>query len=230
MRILIIGGGIAAVYLANNLSRQNSLLNIIVLSDEQYNPYDRIHLCKLVDGSSNVKDISLQLDPIVNLELDQKIEKIDKKNKRVFSKTSMFSYDKLIIATGSLPVSLFDIDKISNAALFRNALDCEIIKNGVKNREVVIVGSGPIGLELLETLNEMPDVNKITLLVRGNYLYDKTLSLQSIKTIEQCYLKNEKIRISYEDEIIDKVIENGQIRFNEKFGGSKHPYLKNYFP
>lgn len=211
MRVAIIGGGIAAVYLANNLKKQNSLLEVVILSDEKYPPYDRIHLCRLVDGSDDVDGISLSLDPTVKLELNQQINAIDKTNKRVFSTHASFTYDRLVIATGSLPVSLFDINEIDNAAVFRNAEDCERIKNGIKGREVVIVGSGPIGLELLETLNQMPSVEKITLLLRGNHLYSKHLSTDAVKTIEACYLKEGKIRISYEDSIVDKSIENSRI-------------------
>ena len=211
MRIVIIGGGIAATYLANNLKKQNSSLEVTILSDEKYPPYDRIHLCRLVDGSETTEGISLQLDPMVKLELNQKINKIDKDSHRVFSDTAMFSYDKLIIATGSLPISLFNIDKISNAAVFRSADDCELIKNSVGSREVVIVGSGPIGLELLETLNEMQNVESITLLLRGKHIYNKHLSIDSMKIIEDCYTSGGKIRISYQDEIVDKIIQNGKI-------------------
>ena len=199
------------MYLANNLKKQNSSLDITVLSDEKYKPYDRIHLCRLVDNSETTDGISLQLDPMVKLELGQKINKIDKESKRVFSDNAMFSYDKLIIATGSLPISLFDTTGISNVAVFRNADDCKHIKNGVRDREVVIVGSGPIGLELLETLNEMPNVSNITLLLRAKHIYNKHLSIDSMKIIEDCYTSGGKIKISYQDEIVDKVIENGEI-------------------
>lgn len=201
MRIVIVGGGIAAVYLANNLKKQDSSLEVTILSDEKCPPYDRIHLCRLVDNTEDTCGIALPLDPTVQLELEQKIYKIDKEHKRVFSENSMFSYDKLIIATGSVPVTLFNIDNIKNAAVFRSSKDCATIKAGISNREVVIVGSGPIGLELLETLNEMPKVEKITLLSRGKHLYNKNLSNDSIKTIEECYTKGAKIQISYEDEI-----------------------------
>jgi quinone-reactive Ni/Fe-hydrogenase small subunit len=211
MRVVIVGGGIAAVYLANNLKKQNGSLDVTILSDEKHPPYDRIHLCSLVDNTQDMDEISLPLDPTVRLELNQKINKIDKESKRVFSDTSMFSYDKLIIATGSLPISLFDISHIKNATVFRSADDCDLIKVGVEGREVVIVGSGPIGLELLETLNEMPRVDKITLLLRGNHLYSKDLSIDSIKTIEECYTKDEKVRMSYEDEIVDTVVQDGEI-------------------
>ena len=226
MRVVIVGGGIAAVYLANSLKKQNSEVEVTVVSDEKYPPYDRIHLCRLVDNSESISGISLPLDPTVKLELNQKINKIDRDNRRVFSDNSMLSYDKLIIATGSLPISLFNIDNIKNAAVFRSATDCESIKDGIGDREVVIVGSGPIGLELLETLNEMPSVKNITLLLRGKHLYNKHLSIDSIKTIEECYTKGGKIKISYEDEIVDKTIQNNEIvALQTKKLNIKNPFL-----
>jgi quinone-reactive Ni/Fe-hydrogenase small subunit len=212
MRVVIVGGGISAVYLANNIKKQSSVTDVLILSDEEYPPYDRIHLCRLIDGKEDIEGIKLPLDPMVKLELNQKIIDIDTNTKKVFSKNGAFGYDKLIIATGSVPVSLFDIDGIQNAAVFRSAKDCDLIREFCKkDLEVVIVGSGPIGLELLETLNDIPQISTITLLSRGKHLYDKTLSLESIKTIENCYTKGGKIRISYEDEIVDKTINNGII-------------------
>jgi quinone-reactive Ni/Fe-hydrogenase small subunit len=211
MRVVVIGSGIAGVYLANKLKKEDSTLEVTLLSDEEYAPYDRIHLCRLVDGSEDTQGIGIPLDPTVNLELNQKIVEIDREHKRVLSDDSMYGYDKLIIATGSTPTTLFDIQNIKNAAVFRSARDSQNIQEGVIGREVVIVGSGPIGLELLETLNEMPAVQKITLLIRGKHLYSKDLSIDAIKTIEESYTKSGKVRVSYEDEIVDKKIENETI-------------------
>ncbi|WP_373035958.1 hydrogenase small subunit [Sulfurimonas sp.] len=226
MRVVIVGGGIAAVYLANNLKKQDSSLEVTIVSDEKHPPYDRIHLCRLIDASQDESDISLPLDPTVQLELNHTVNKIDRDAKRVFSDNAMFSYDKLIIATGSIPVTLFDISGIKNAAVFRSADDCDIIRGETEGREVVIVGSGPIGLELLETLNDMPNISNITLLIRGKHLYSKDLSIDSVKTIEECYTKDGKIKISYEDEIIDKVIENGEIvSIQTKKLNIKNPFL-----
>ena len=36
MRVVIVGGGIAAVYLANNLKKQNNYLEVTIISDEKY--------------------------------------------------------------------------------------------------------------------------------------------------------------------------------------------------
>lgn len=226
MRVVIIGGGISAVYLANNIKKQDSSQEVLILSDENYPPYDRIHLCRLVDESEDINGIKLPLDPTVSLELNQKITNIDTKEQRVYSRNAMFSYDKLIISTGSVPTTLFDIEGLKNASVFRSANDCQKIKEYSKQNNVVIVGSGPIGLELLETLNELKEVKNITLLLRGKHLYDKTLSLESIKTIEECYLKTGKITISYEDEIVDKTIEDNTIvTLQTKKLSIKNPFL-----
>ena len=226
MRIVIVGGGVASVYLANNIKKGDSSVEVTIVSDESYPPYDRIHLCRLVDDKADVEAISLPLDPTVKLELNQKISRIDKEHRRIFSEDSMFSYDKLIIAVGSSPLSMFDIEGVKNAAVFRSANDCQLIKEGMKNREIVVVGGGPIGLELLETLNDIQDIPRITLLLRGRYLYDKDLSTDAIKTIEECYTKSGKIKIVYEDEIVDKVIEEGEIKsLKTKKSTIENPFL-----
>ena len=147
MRIVIVGGGIAAAYLANNIKKTEFSTEVLILSDEEYFPYDRIHLCRLVDGTKTPEDIKLLIDPTVRVELNQKICKIDSDTKKVYSSNSMFSYDKLILSTGSLPVTLFDISNLNNCAVVRSADDCLKIQKSVLDYEqVVLVGSGPIGL------------------------------------------------------------------------------------
>ncbi len=212
MKIVIVGGGIGGTYVANKIKKSDSDIEVIILTDEAYMPYDRIHLCNLIDESDTVDSIALSLEPAVKVKLNQKVTKIDKDAKKVITQNTQFSYDKLIIATGSIPKALFDISNIKNISLFRSANDSKKIKDGIKNREVVIVGAGPIALELLETLNHMPSVKKIILLVRSDTLYDRTLSAESIKVIESTYLKSGKVMISYQDEIVDKKIVANELK------------------
>jgi quinone-reactive Ni/Fe-hydrogenase small subunit len=97
MRIVIVGGGIAAAYLANNIKKRDSSYEVVIVSDEKFPPYDRIHLCCLINDKANVNDIKIPIDPTVSIELNQQIKNIDTKNRKIFSQDSMFSYDKLII-------------------------------------------------------------------------------------------------------------------------------------
>ncbi|MDQ7066688.1 MAG: hypothetical protein Q9M40_01035 [Sulfurimonas sp.] len=58
------------------------------------------------------------------------------------------------------------------------------------------------------------------------HLYSKELSTDSIKTIEECYTKSGKIKISYKDEIVDKVVKNGEIHsLQTKKLNIKNPFL-----
>ncbi|MGZ5208771.1 MAG: FAD-dependent oxidoreductase, partial [Sulfuricurvum sp.] len=162
MRILIVGGGISAVYLANTIMHKAPTSEVVIVSDESHPPYDRIHLCALVDKSQCIESITLDLHPKVRLELNQNITRIDPSAKRIFSKHAIFSYEKLIIATGSTPKALFDIQGITNASTFRSEHDSEKIAQGIVGKNVVIVGVGPIGLELLDTLMRSPFPKSIT--------------------------------------------------------------------
>ncbi|TNF44741.1 MAG: hypothetical protein EP216_01455, partial [Epsilonproteobacteria bacterium] len=73
MRVVIIGGGIAAAYMANRIKKLQSDVDLLILSDEAYLPYDRIHLCALVDKSTTIEEISLPVDPTVQIALNEKI-------------------------------------------------------------------------------------------------------------------------------------------------------------
>jgi len=210
MRIVIVGGGIAAVYLANALSIQPQW-EVVIVSEEEFPPYDRIHLCGLVDHSKTLDAITLHLNPRVCVELNQKITAIDSTAKRVLSDHAAFHYDKLIIATGSNPKSLFDISHIDNAATFRSVHDCERIAKVMVDKNVVIVGAGPIALELLDTLMKNDAAKTITLIVRSDYLYSRELNPLSIALIRTIFESDPRITIDFNDAIVDREVVEGTI-------------------
>ena len=211
MRIVIVGGGISAVYLANTLLQKSPTSEVLIVSDETHPPYDRIHLCALVDKSQCVESITLDLHPKVRLELNQTITGIDISAKRILGEHAAFAYDKLIIATGSRPKALFDIENISNASTFRSEKDSEKIAQGIVAKNVVIVGVGPIGLELLDTLMRSPFPKSITLLARKGYLYSQDLSMEGIALLQGIFEQDSRIHIEFNDEIMDRIITENQI-------------------
>jgi quinone-reactive Ni/Fe-hydrogenase small subunit len=211
MRIVIIGGGNAAVYMANAILEMKGDVEVLIVSNEIYEPYDRIHLCSLIDGRESVDEIRLELDPAVRLELGQTVTSIDPEAKRIFSEHASYAYDKLIIASGSKPRELFDISNIENAATFRSAEDSFKVARSIEGKNVVIVGVGPIGLELLDTLVGMEGPKKIYLLSRGNDLYAKELTPEAISLIREIFEQDPRVVISFEDEIVDKTMEGSKI-------------------
>ncbi len=211
MRIVIIGGGIAAAYTANLIFEQSAEAEVLIVSKEKYAPYDRIHLCSLIDGSENVESIALELNPAVKLQLGEEIVSIDTKERRIFSQNASYAYDRLIIATGSKPRELFDTSGIENATTFRSADDSFKIAKQIKDKNVIIMGVGPIGLELLDTLMKMPDAKSIYILSRGKHLYSKDLNPASIELIQGIFESDPRVKISYNDAIVDRQVEGGRI-------------------
>jgi len=213
MRIVIVGGGIAAAYIANAVMENASGHEILILTKEEHPPYDRIHLCSLVNGSADIDEIALPLPPSVKVETDAEVLSIDKAAKRVFTASASYAYDKLIIATGSTPRALFDITGITNAATFRSADDSECIAHQTKGRNVVLIGVGPIGLELLDTLTGLEGPEKIYLVSRGTHLYDKALTPEATEMMTRIYEGSDpRVEILFEDEITEKVVEDGEIK------------------
>ncbi len=212
MRVVIVGGGIVAAYMSNALKEQSPEIEVLIVSKEVYPPYDRIHLCDLVNGTRSIEEIALELPPGVKLELDSEVIQIDKNAKRIFTKTSTFAYDTLVIATGSKPRTLFGIEGMQNAATFRSAKDSACIAERTVGKNVVMMGVGPIGLELLDTLCTLEGPQKIYLVSRGTHLYDKAMTPASVAMMKRIYeAADPRVEILLEEEILDKVIEGNEI-------------------
>ncbi|MHC3995551.1 hydrogenase small subunit [Thiomicrolovo sp. ZZH C-3] len=212
MRIVIVGGGIAAAYIANAIKEQSPAHEVLIVTKEAHPPYDRIHLCALVNGSADIDEIALPLPADVKVELNAEVTGLDPSSKRIFTASASYAYDKLILATGSAPRRLFDTVGLTNVATFRSADDSECIAQRIVGKNVVMMGVGPIGLELLDTLSSLEGPEHIYLVSRGNHLYDKALTPSAVALMKRIYEgADPRVRILFEEEITDKVIEGEMI-------------------
>lgn len=91
--------------------------------------------------------------------MEAEVEKIDYDNKKVFVKlkdgsTIEDNYDKLIMATGSLPIIPDipgkDLENVQQVKLFQNAQEVIEKLNNTDIKDIVVVGAGYIGVELAE--------------------------------------------------------------------------------
>lgn len=100
------------------------------------------------------------LDKGANVYMETPVDRIDYKNKVVYATTKEgekveASYDKIILATGSLPIRSeipgMDLENVQFVKLFQNAQEV-IDKLGTKKniQKVTVVGAGYIGVELAE--------------------------------------------------------------------------------
>ena len=142
MRVVIIGNGVAGTFSAQHIRNQNKDVDIEIYSQENYPYYTRIKLPELISERVTIDDITVfkeewYKNKKIKTHLNQKVVKIDSKNKQIIiqNEKNPVSYDKLIIATGSMP----NIPPIKNAVemLGKGVFTLRNIDNAIEIRDYI---------------------------------------------------------------------------------------------
>jgi len=151
---LILGGGPGAYNAAKAIRERNTAAGIIIITDEEYLPYNRPMLTKalLSDFSDNTLAIEKQAwydENRVNVVYGTKIESIDPVAKSVKTNNGDFSYNKLIYALGArcfvVPIKGADLPHV---VTIRNIADTDKVKAILpETSNIVCIGGGVMGLE-----------------------------------------------------------------------------------
>ena len=160
MQHIIIGAGPAAVVAAETLRKFDANATITIIGDEPEPPYSRMAIPYYL--INNIKESGSYLrDPTShysdrNIELvQQRVDKVDSANKQVtLADGSSRSYDKLLISTGSRPISPpipgLDLPQVSSCWTLADSR--AIIERAQPGANVVLIGAGFIGCIVLEAL------------------------------------------------------------------------------
>lgn len=160
-RIVIVGGGAAALACANELRRLGHSGAIILLSADQDPPCDRPNLSKdYLAGTAPEEWIPLRPadwydEQAIDLRLGSTVTAIDVAGRSVRTQAGeSFAFDRLLIATGSEPNRLagpgFDLP---NVRTLRSLADARaIVELAHPGSRAVVVGSSFIGLEAAAAL------------------------------------------------------------------------------
>ena len=118
MKVVIVGNGVAAVFTAQNLRYLREDVDIEIYTQEKYPYYTRVNLPELISGNVQVDDLIVfkddwYKDRNIKQNFNNRITKIEPDQKVVFieNQNDPVSYDKLILALGSVP----NIPPIKNA-------------------------------------------------------------------------------------------------------------------
>jgi NADPH-dependent 2,4-dienoyl-CoA reductase/sulfur reductase-like enzyme len=217
--IVIIGNGISGVTAARHI-RKNSDKRITLVSAENKYFFSRTALMYVYMGHLTFK----HTQPYENWFWDKNsidlkkgfVNKIHTETKTLeFKDSSLLSYDKLIIATGSKPNKFRwpgqDLDGVMG---MYHKQDLENLEKYAPNREVckraVIVGGGLIGIELAEMLRsrKIP----VTFLVREASFWNGVLPAQESKMINN-HIKEHHIDLRLNTNLKEiKADENGNVK------------------
>ena len=157
MRIIIIGGGPAAVEAALTARQFNGNANITIFSAENILPYRRPLLVDFLGSEVTparffIHEQSFYDQHRIEIRLNTPVISIDWPENRIMLGNQTYEYyDKLLIACGAmasrLPASLFG--EQAEGFVLHNWSDAVILKQKLKkSTHIMIVGGGILGLEI----------------------------------------------------------------------------------
>ena len=179
MKVLIVGGVAGGMSCAARLRRLNEEAEIIVFEKGDYISYANCGLPYYVGGtikdSSNLLVSTPQLMKTrfnIDVRVNNEVIDIDSNNKTITihnlkeDKTYQESYDKLVLATGSIPIKPIiegiDSKLIKTLWTVNDALSIKEYIDNKKINNISIIGGGFIGLEMAENLKDLGlDINLI---------------------------------------------------------------------
>lgn len=156
LKLVMIGNGMAGVRTLEELLKlAPDLYDITVFGAEPHPNYNRILLSPVLAGEQTFEEIILNdlnwyADNGIKLLLGRKVVKIDRKARRVIADDgSEAEYDRLLIATGSMPFILPVPGKdLAGVIGYRDIADTRMMMDTAKtHKHAVVIGGGLLGLE-----------------------------------------------------------------------------------
>lgn len=165
--IVIVGGGLAAARVAEQLRTVEYAGPVTIVSDEEHLPYDRPPLSKDVlhapiGEEKGVEDVSLRpaqfyADNDITLRLGKGAGSLNPATRTVtLVDGTELDYDELVIATGLVPrriPSFPDLDGVRVLRTFDEAV--ALREHAGRARRAVIIGAGFIGCEVAAALRRL---------------------------------------------------------------------------
>jgi assimilatory nitrate reductase electron transfer subunit len=165
-RILVVGGGMAAVRLAEHLAGDDRFA-VTVLADEPHAPYNRILLSAVLEGTHSPSALTLRsetwfADHGIELRLGARVLEIDREAREVvLVDGERIAFDRLVLACGSIPTlppirGLVRRDGTLHPKVhaFRSLADCRRLEESLTpGTRAVVVGGGLLGLQVARALS-----------------------------------------------------------------------------
>ncbi|XOV77870.1 MAG: nitrite reductase large subunit NirB [Aestuariibacter sp.] len=194
-KVVVVGNGMVGHHFVEALRTEMPSAHIIVLSAEPRLAYDRVHLSEFFSGKT-AEELALTTPEAyqaldVEFYTNAKVTGIDRQKQQVNTQSGLsFSYDKLVLATGSFPfVPPIPGHEQPHCLVYRTIEDLEAIQSSASQSKTgVVIGGGLLGLEAANALKQAglethvvefaPQLMAVQLdLAGGNLLRDKIQEL-----------------------------------------------------
>ena len=204
-RIIVVGAGAGAFGFVKSYRELNPDDEITIFSKENFPFYNRVMLPDYISGELQWDQLVKMKDsdePAYNIRLLRgvSIERIDRNNKQVTDSRGLkYSYDILILATGSRPSLPKNVPALPGIFTMRSRTDADNFKKHMPaNGHVVIVGGGLLGLEMAAALREMG--TRVTIVHRTSRFLNKQLDALGSQLLSE-EMADQGCDIYYNDEV-----------------------------
>ncbi|MEM9999066.1 MAG: FAD-dependent oxidoreductase [Bacteroidota bacterium] len=217
MHLVVIGNGIAGITAARHVRKLDAAARITVISDESDHAYSRTALMYLYMGDLQFAHTKLYEDhfwPKNRIDLVRdRVVGVDTATKTLTLRDGApMAYDKLLIATGSVPrFAGWPGENAKGVQGFYDLQDLDRMETDTEGiRHGIVVGGGLIGVELAEMLHTR-DVG-VTLLVRSAWYLPAALPEEEGRMVN-AHILDHGIDLRLETEL-DEVLtdEAGRVR------------------
>jgi len=162
LNVVVIGNGMVGHHYVEQLAASPIDTQITVIGGETRPAYDRVHLSEYFAGRSP-EDLALTsrehyIEIGVEAHFGDPVVRIDRHNKNVITQAGrQFSYDKLVLATGSYPfVPSVPGRDHDSCLVYRTIDDLGSIKAQADEAHIgVVIGGGLLGLEAANALQNL---------------------------------------------------------------------------
>ncbi|MEH7375785.1 nitrite reductase large subunit NirB [Neobacillus drentensis] len=190
-KLVLIGNGMAGVRCIEEILKHSpDSFDITIFGSEPHPNYNRIQLSAVLQGDASFKDITINdrdwyNQQNIRLFTGETVKIIDTEKQLVKTdKNQEVPYDRLIIATGSVPfqLPLPGVDK-EGVITFRTMEDCQkMIETAKQHKKAVVIGGGVLGLEAAKGLLNLG--MEVTVVHNARYLMERQLDEVAAKLLQ----------------------------------------------
>ena len=229
-RLVVVGNGMAGIRTLEELLKlAPDMYDITVFGAEPHPNYNRILLSPVLAGEQTFDDIVLNSldwysENNIRLHLGKEVTKIDRVQRRVIAADGTEAeYDRLLLATGSLPIILPVPGKDLKGVIgYRDIYDTQtMIETAKTKRHAVVIGGGLLGLEAANGLKLRG--MEVTVVHLAGWLLERQLDPVAGQLLERSLTdRGLKFRLNTSTtELLGN--ENGEVRAVKFSDGSEEP-------